>query len=233
MSGGLTFEAIVRERREAADGVIVLDLERPGGVLPHWSPGAHIDVVLPGGVERQYSLCGSPSERGTCASACCASARARCGCTRTRTPHRAACAGAREPLPLRPHRRPLVRLRRRGHRHHPDRPDDRGRRRRGRRVDTAVCGPVAETMAFVTELVERYGDRVQVFAADEGTRLDLDARLGTPASRTVVYACGPARLLESLDATMSGWPRGSLHVERFEAKVLGPRCGPSRSRSTS
>ncbi|MFM9625862.1 oxidoreductase, partial [Streptomyces turgidiscabies] len=47
-------------------------------------------------------------------------------------------------------------------------------------------------------------------------------RLGTPASRTVVYACGPARLLESLDATMSGWPRGSLHVERFEAKVLGP-----------
>ena len=76
--------------------------------------------------------------------------------------------------------------------------------------------------AFGPDLAELYGDRVEVFAADEGRRLDLDTRLGTPASRTVVYACGPARLLESLDAAMSGWPRGSLHVERFEAKVLGP-----------
>ena len=55
MSGGLTFEVTVRARRDAADGVVLLDLERAGGALPHWSPGAHIDVVLPGGVERQYS----------------------------------------------------------------------------------------------------------------------------------------------------------------------------------
>ena len=31
--------------------------------LPPWSPGAHIDVHLPSGRVRQYSLCGVPSRR--------------------------------------------------------------------------------------------------------------------------------------------------------------------------
>ncbi|WP_433291576.1 PDR/VanB family oxidoreductase [Pseudonocardia sp. CA-142604] len=30
--------------------------------LPAWSPGAHIDVVLPSGLVRQYSLCGDPGD---------------------------------------------------------------------------------------------------------------------------------------------------------------------------
>jgi ferredoxin len=77
-------------------------------------------------------------------------------------------------------------------------------------------------MAFVDELVARYGERVEVHAADEGQRLDLAARFATPTARTVVYACGPARLLEALESALSGWPGGSLHLERFEAKVLGP-----------
>ena len=31
--------------------------------LPAWSPGAHIDVILPDGLVRQYSLCGAPEDR--------------------------------------------------------------------------------------------------------------------------------------------------------------------------
>src|SRR6185369_9367880 len=30
--------------------------------LPAWDPGAHIDVVLPNGLVRQYSLCGDPTD---------------------------------------------------------------------------------------------------------------------------------------------------------------------------
>lgn len=33
------------------------------GPLPAWRPGAHLDVVLPSGRVRQYSLCGDPARR--------------------------------------------------------------------------------------------------------------------------------------------------------------------------
>lgn len=32
--------------------------------LPAWSPGAHITLHLPRGLQRQYSLCGDPADRG-------------------------------------------------------------------------------------------------------------------------------------------------------------------------
>ena len=42
-----------------ADGVCQLTLREPGGHrLPDWTPGSHIDVILPGDRVRQYSLCG-------------------------------------------------------------------------------------------------------------------------------------------------------------------------------
>ncbi|MDU0366647.1 PDR/VanB family oxidoreductase [Microbacterium sp. NPDC089180] len=223
MSAGVSFDAVVRERRDAADGIVVLDLERATGTLPHWSPGAHIDVVLPDGLERQYSLCGSPSARGTW----------RIGVLREREGsvwlHENAHVGAT--------------LRVRGPANHflfaptagrsyvfvaggigitPIVPMIEAAEAAGAAWTLLYVGRSRATMAFVDELEQRHGDRVEVFAADEGRRLDIPRRLGTPVARTVVYACGPARLLEALDATMAVWPRGSLHVERFEAKVLGP-----------
>ena len=33
--------------------------------MPRWVPGAHIDVLLPSGRQRQYSLNGDPADRGT------------------------------------------------------------------------------------------------------------------------------------------------------------------------
>ncbi|MDN5914996.1 MAG: PDR/VanB family oxidoreductase [Pseudonocardia sp.] len=48
-------------------GADVAELElvsASGGPLPGWRPGAHVDVVLPSGRVRQYSLCGDPVERG-------------------------------------------------------------------------------------------------------------------------------------------------------------------------
>ncbi|WP_224390865.1 PDR/VanB family oxidoreductase [Pseudonocardia sp. ICBG1293] len=50
-------------RRPCAD-VAELDLVPPGGgPLPGWRPGAHVDVELPSGALRQYSLCGDPADR--------------------------------------------------------------------------------------------------------------------------------------------------------------------------
>ncbi|KQR88585.1 PDR/VanB family oxidoreductase [Microbacterium sp. Leaf179] len=223
MTGGVSFEAVVRARRDAAEGVVVLDLERTGGTLPHWSPGAHIDVVLPDGVERQYSLCGSPTERGTW----------RIGVLREREGsvwlHENAHVGA--PLRVRGPANHFLFAPTAGRAYvfvaggigiTPIVPMIEAAETAGAAWTLLYAGRSRRTMAFVDELVAQYGDRVEVYAADEGRRLDLAEYFGTPVSRTVVYSCGPARLLESLDAAMAGWPRGSLHVERFEAKVLGP-----------
>lgn len=48
----------VTDRRDVAEGVFALELTALDGVLPPWSPGAHIDVVAEGVGVRQYSLCG-------------------------------------------------------------------------------------------------------------------------------------------------------------------------------
>ncbi|WP_406009353.1 PDR/VanB family oxidoreductase [Streptomyces sp. NBC_00637] len=51
---------LVTVRREIAEGVVQLRLE--GGGLPRWEAGAHLDLVLPSGLVRQYSLCGDPRD---------------------------------------------------------------------------------------------------------------------------------------------------------------------------
>lgn len=49
----------VTARTPLAEDVVAIDLARPDGSrLPDWAPGAHIDIELPGGMRRQYSLCG-------------------------------------------------------------------------------------------------------------------------------------------------------------------------------
>lgn len=53
----------VTQVRWEAEGVVSLRLAATGGTpLPAWSAGAHIDLVLPSGVVRQYSLCGERAD---------------------------------------------------------------------------------------------------------------------------------------------------------------------------
>ncbi|MFV3131110.1 PepSY domain-containing protein [Niveispirillum sp. KHB5.9] len=52
----------------AADGtgVLRIDLRHPWGLpLPRFGPGDHVDLHLPNGLVRQYSLCGRPGRRRT------------------------------------------------------------------------------------------------------------------------------------------------------------------------
>ena len=62
--GESKLDLIVLSRRDAAEGVVVLELGLSDGAdLPAWEPGAHIDLELANGMIRQYSLCGPPSVR--------------------------------------------------------------------------------------------------------------------------------------------------------------------------
>ena len=56
------FEVEVVSVQPVADGVVAIELAgRGGSALPAWTPGAHIDLVLPSGLVRQYSLAGDPA----------------------------------------------------------------------------------------------------------------------------------------------------------------------------
>ena len=60
-------DLVVAERTVVAtdQDVVSLRLTKPegGAALPSWRPGAHLDVYLPSGRKRQYSLCGDPADR--------------------------------------------------------------------------------------------------------------------------------------------------------------------------
>lgn len=58
-----TIHVVIEKTETLADGIRLLYLaSKDGNALPPWEPGAHIDVAVPGGTERQYSLCGHPHD---------------------------------------------------------------------------------------------------------------------------------------------------------------------------
>jgi vanillate O-demethylase ferredoxin subunit len=55
---------VVADKAIEAHNMVSFELVDPDGVeLPAFSPGSHVDVTIPGGMVRQYSLCNSPSDR--------------------------------------------------------------------------------------------------------------------------------------------------------------------------
>lgn len=59
-----TIDVVITRRELLTPDVVALTLADPeGGLLPSWTPGAHIDVALPSGRIRQYSLSGPPGRR--------------------------------------------------------------------------------------------------------------------------------------------------------------------------
>jgi vanillate O-demethylase ferredoxin subunit len=57
-------DVVVRRRQLQGQAIAVLELADPAGSpLPPFTAGAHVDVHLPGGIVRSYSLCGDPRVR--------------------------------------------------------------------------------------------------------------------------------------------------------------------------
>jgi ferredoxin-NADP reductase len=75
--------------------------------------------------------------------------------------------------------------------------------------------------AFGTELRRALGDRAMLYSAEHGVRMDIDHLLSAAAPDAVVYACGPARMLDAVTraAGRLSIPRDRLRVERFVAAV--------------
>jgi ferredoxin-NADP reductase len=225
MSVHLTeISAVVSRIVEVADGVKTIEFRAvDGSELPPWTPGAHLDVVVRDGVERQYSLCGDPSYRQSY----------RIGVLRDDL-------GRGGSLSLHTELAVGSRIRLRGPLNHfelvpadsylfiaggigitPLLPMIRSAEAAGATWSLAYAGRTRRSMAFLDELERQFGDRVHAYTGDVDVRMDVAALVSEARDGTLVYCCGPSRLLAAVEDASTSLPHGSLHLERFEARDAG------------
>jgi ferredoxin-NADP reductase len=206
-----------------ADGVLTLELAAPsGGRLRDWTPGSHIDLVLPNGMTRQYSLCGNRWDPFTYRVGVLLEPASRGGSSYVHESLQVGdlvgVGGPRNNFPLVPSEHylfvaggigitPILPMVSQAELLGADWRLLYGGRRRG-------------SMGFLGEL-ERYGDRVLVRPQDEHGLLDLAGFLGEPRAGVRIYACGPGPLLAALERTCANWPPHALRTERFVAEEGG------------
>lgn len=212
---------VVREVVRETPSIVSLHLEDPAGApLPAWQPGAHVDVQLVTRHERQYSLCGDPSDAH----------RYRIAVQQERLSR-----GASQYIHtyLRPGSRVYVRPPRNlfplgeadgylllaaGIGITPILAMARHLAAAGEDWRMVYAVRHRSDAAFTDEL-GKWGDRVRVHVSSEAGRLDLPATLAGLTSGTDVYACGPSSFSDDLLALGSALPaRCRLHTERFEPK---------------
>ncbi|GAA3956027.1 PDR/VanB family oxidoreductase [Streptomyces marokkonensis] len=214
-------ELVVDRRETAADGVLSLALRHPlGEPLPVWEPGAHIDVVVGPGLERQYSLCGDPAGRAVWRIAVLREAGGRGGSAyvhdELEVDAKVRVRGPRNHFRLEPAAR--YRFVAGGIGITPILPMLAAAEQAGAEWSLLYGGRTRNSMAFVGEL-GRYGDRVTIAPEDESGLLDLAPVLDDVPEGTLVYCCGPGPLLDAVEARC---PAGILRVERFRPKEAEP-----------
>ncbi|MDM0019538.1 cytochrome P450/oxidoreductase [Variovorax saccharolyticus] len=215
---------LVERATPAAEGVLRLRLVAPDGrALPRWTPGAHIDVEC-GGPElsRQYSLCGDPDDAQAWEIAVLREADGRGGSAwihdRLKAGDRLRVRGPRNHFRLDEAARKLI-LIAGGIGITPVSAMARRARALGLDYQLHYSGRRRGAMALVEELSALHGDRLHLHVGDEGRRCDLAALLAQPEAATQVYACGPQRMLQALEAACAGWPEDALRIEHFASTV--------------
>ncbi|MBC2589707.1 MULTISPECIES: PDR/VanB family oxidoreductase [Rhodococcus] len=222
-------DVVVEKVDTVATGVKALVL-RPvtGTSLPTWTPGAHIDVLLPSGPVRQYSLCGDPSDSDAWRIAVLREPPAK-GRGGSEYIHTSVHAGTKLRVGLPRNNFPFVESSRYlfvagGIGITPILPMIARAQDLGADWHLVYGGRTAESMAFRDEL-SRYGDRVEILPEDNHGPIDLDRVLREPRNDTAVYCCGPSGLLEAIEHRFASWPEGALHTERFIPAVAPEASG--------
>lgn len=214
----LEFDTVVSAAELIADDILRVTVTRTDGEeFPEWEPGAHIAVILPSGLERQYSLCGQQEDSHTWTIAILKESASRGGSdwlhanTRAGTPLRV--RGPSNHFALEP--ASSYRFIAAGIGITAILPMIRSANLAGIpwELDYAATSP--DRAAFLDDVRSLSGGHARVHLSSDGQRFDVAAL--DPADGELIYACGPARLLDALSEQSHAWGPGTLHVERFEA----------------
>lgn len=89
---------------------------------------------------------------------------------------------------------------------------------RGSSFRVVYGGRSRRNMAFADELQARLGDRLALFAGDEGQRIDLAGEISALPDEGELYVCGPIAMLE---AAKEAWAAAGRLVSRLRYEVFG------------
>lgn len=204
---------------EARD-VLVFDLRPAGGSVATFEPGAHIDVELPNGVVRQYSLVNEPGVRDRYLICVKHDPNSRGG---SRFMHEQLRVGTTIDVPaVRNNFRlaseaaptlliaggigvtPIVAM-------------AEHLAAEGRPAEVVYAVRSRHDLAFLGRL-NVAASRLTVHVDDEaGTVLDVDAVVSASPEDAHLYCCGPAPMLEAFLASTARRPPYCVHLERFAA----------------
>ena len=223
----------VRVARKADEAVDIRTFELvdvAGAALPSFSAGSHVDVQLPNGLTRQYSLCNDPTETHRYLLGVLRDPASRGG---SLTMHELVREGDVLQISVPKNHFPLAHDARRslllaG----------------GIGVTPILC--MAERLAmtgapfemhYCTREPARTAFRSRIAAAayapqvhfhfDDGAagqKLDIPALLKKPEPGVHLYVCGPKGFMDAVlsHARANGWPEGQLHFEFFAADTRAP-----------
>ena len=223
-----TLNAFVHTLRFEAEDVVSIEL-RPGpsAVFPPFDAGSHIDLHLPNGMMRSYSLLNSTDDSGRYVIGVLKDRASRGG---SRCVHDQLRVG----MPL------LISPPRNNFKLHEDADHSvliaggigitpilcmlRRLKKLGRSAELLYFARSRSSAAFVQE-IEAIGVPVTWhFDAEKGGPPDLHALLAAraPGPRTHYYACGPTVMLDAFESTCAKLGYTHAHIERFSALEVAP-----------
>lgn len=228
MSTAPTLQVRVARKATEAQDIVTLELvAADGAALPAFSAGSHIDVQLPNGFTRQYSLCNDPQETHRYQIGVLRDAASRGGSAAVHDLVKEGdvltISAPRNHFGLAHEAKKHLLL------------------AGGIGVTPILC--MAERLAntggdfamhYATRAPERTAFRQRIaastFAArvqfhydngDAAQKLDLQALLSQPEAGTHLYVCGPKGFMDAVlnTARAAGWPEAQIHYEFFGAEV--------------
>jgi vanillate O-demethylase ferredoxin subunit len=228
MSSASTLTVRVARKAQEATDICTFELvDVKGGPLPPFSAGSHVDVHLPGGLTRQYSLCNDPKETHRYLIGVLRDPASRGG---SKAMHEQVKEGQELQVSAPKNHFPLAHDARRnlllagGIGVTPILCMAERLAITGAEFEMHYCSRSRERMAFHQRITSAgFANKVQ-FHFDDGAaaqKLDMSAVLAKPQPGTHLYVCGPKGFMDAVltTARAQGWPESQLHYEFFAAEV--------------
>jgi cytochrome P450/ferredoxin-NADP reductase len=214
-------EVLISKIRSLADEIIeVTFTPKSGRTLPAWTPGAHIDVPVGTLGHRQYSLCGTSGDDAQYQIAVLREGTGSTGGShyihdKLREGQEIIVRGPRNHFALRPAKnymfiaggigitaiKPMLET----------------ASLQGISYRAVYLGSSRSAMAYVEEIDQ--DPCVKIWPKDEMLgRFDLSSLKSQLDHNTLIYCCGPPRLLDMVERLFADAPLDTLNIERFENK---------------
>jgi ferredoxin-NADP reductase len=215
---------VLRQIRYEANGINSYEFVDPEGKeLPPFTAGAHIDVHLPNGVIRQYSLSNSPTERHRYVIAVLRDEKGRGGSKALHDSLRVqdivTVSEPRNNFELVPGAKKVILLAG-GIGMTPLKSMAHALEASGVPFEMHYCARDAGCVAFKEQLDTQWQHGKLHFHFDQGDPargLDIAELLKSPGEDTHLFYCGPAGFMKACGAAASHWQAGTVHFEHFKA----------------